>query len=505
MTTSTFAEDRSPWARDLPYWALFACAVATLIVVQATLAPVNGFWLDELFSLETTDPAIPFVETFTQRIAPDTNPPLYMVILRLVRDFVSDDRSAFIAVALIFLVSAVAFALWTATRARMAKAGLLACAAFIASGPVLTYFPEGRVYFPSMCIAFATSWAAGLNVVAGRRVVGLAAFCVLGVAASLSHVFSTIFAGSVAASLVAYGVLSRRKDLLMPGLVLGVSTTIVFAVWFATVQNSLHRVSWIQFTLSDVRAAFWYARVLAIGPGFMLIPLAGILLYALRANGARPLLTVFGAVLFLFAALPMAASFVTPIITGRYWAIGAPLIPVLLVFVGRAYLQWSHPTARWAAAATALLIVVTTGFGIMTARTFTLDKPSWDGAPTVAIFGRGCPAASIRVSDLMMSNGVSLITQLPETTFVDATKPDIPTVRLSATECPVIGWSEHFLPVEGYNQSMPDEALLARLRLDVLPGDVEIIRHKSGYVVLKAGTRNAQAADPIRRISSDPQ
>ena len=47
---------------------------------------------------------------------------------------------------------------------------------------------------------------------------------------------------------------------------------------------------------------------------------------------------------------------------------------------------------------------------------------------------------------------------------------------------PVVGWGEH----AEITPEMSDEALVARLALEAAPGEVEVRRFRSGYVVVRA-------------------
>jgi hypothetical protein len=271
---------------------------------------------------------------------------------------------------------------------------------------------------------------------------------------------------------------------------------VVFVIWFATIQGSLGRVGWIEFTPTAVWDAIWYVRTLTFGPGLMLLPVAAILLLAVRVERARPLLIILGFAFFLFGVLPLAASTIMPMITGRYWAIGAPAAAMLLVFVAWAFLQRRDWTTRWAVAAVSLVLAAASIFGISTAQKITVDKPVWHGAPMVAALGEGCPPGSIRVGKNMYENGVGQITGLPRETFFDASLENVPQQPVSRVSCPVIGWNEHLNPVDDVGAGTPDSQLLARLRLASLPGEAEIVRHRTGYVVLKAGVCELSAACP---------
>ena len=262
------------------FWAIFAVAAIIFVVEEISIAAVNGFWIDEYFSTWVSQPTRPFMEQFLHEIIVDTNPPFYFTTLRVVRIFIADPRSAFMALDLICLVLTVAFTLWTAARAKVLRTGLLAASAFMLSGPALEYFPEGRTYFAAMCWAFAAAWASGIAVIGGgsRRIVF--ALAIVGALASLTHVFAALFAGSLGASLVGVGLITRRRDLTVCGFVLGGAATLAALAWIVLLPISFVRVTWITFTTKDVVDALWWLRNLEIGPQFMLVPLAALIGFA---------------------------------------------------------------------------------------------------------------------------------------------------------------------------------------------------------------------------------
>src|SRR5215472_7131970 len=62
-------------------WGL--CAVVALAAgLRAYALDLQSLWADEIFSLMTTDPALPFRQ-FWDRVLADTHPPIYYLVLRL--------------------------------------------------------------------------------------------------------------------------------------------------------------------------------------------------------------------------------------------------------------------------------------------------------------------------------------------------------------------------------------------------------------------------------------
>jgi hypothetical protein len=469
------------------FWALFAAAAAIFIAEEVSIAAVNGFWIDEYFSSWVSDPTRPFMHQLLHEIIVDTNPPFYFTALRLVRFLIADPRSAFLALDLLCLAPTLAFTLWMAARAGVLRTGLLAASAFLLSGPALEYFPEGRTYFAGMCVTFAAAWAVGLAVIsAGSRRI-LIALAVLGALASLTHVFAALFAGSFGASLVAIGLLTRRRDLAVCGLVLGGAATLAFAAWIALLPIAFGNVSWITFTEKNVFDAIYSLRILQIGPGFMLLPLAALVGFGAWRQSTRLPVSVFAVGYLLFALLPILISFKAPIIVARYWAVGAPTLVVPLVLMMRAFVMGADRPGRIAAAVAAVFLVAASGFGYATAKRYTAAKSTWQGAATVASLGAGCAPGSIHVAADYFP-AFALASRLPSKTFIDVLAPGAAVRRVAEMTCPVVGWREH----TEITPDMSDDALLARLALQAAPGEVKIVRHRSGYVVLNMGAAPAR-------------
>jgi hypothetical protein len=63
--------------------ALGLCAVVLLAAgLRVYALDHQSLWADEIFSLTTTDPALPFRQ-FWDRVIADTHPPVYYLLLRL--------------------------------------------------------------------------------------------------------------------------------------------------------------------------------------------------------------------------------------------------------------------------------------------------------------------------------------------------------------------------------------------------------------------------------------
>lgn len=80
--------------------ALLVAAGALFVAAQISISTINGF------SLWASDTSLPFTRAFSERIAPDSNPPLYFAVLYWVRWLITDERTAVFAVNIAAMVIA---------------------------------------------------------------------------------------------------------------------------------------------------------------------------------------------------------------------------------------------------------------------------------------------------------------------------------------------------------------------------------------------------------------
>ena len=86
------------------------------------------------------------------------------------------------------------------------------------------------------------SWYAALAIAGYSEQLGLKRCAALG---SLTHVCAARFCGSLAAGLIALAAFFGRKELFKPGLMLGLSASIVFGIWLPIGMKSVDRISWL--------------------------------------------------------------------------------------------------------------------------------------------------------------------------------------------------------------------------------------------------------------------
>jgi hypothetical protein len=49
-------------------------SLTVFVILQMFINSINGWWIDELFSLWASDTCLPFARAFIERIAPDSQP-----------------------------------------------------------------------------------------------------------------------------------------------------------------------------------------------------------------------------------------------------------------------------------------------------------------------------------------------------------------------------------------------------------------------------------------------
>jgi len=264
-----------------PRWmsgTLITIAVLLFCAAQFSINAVNGWWMDELYSLWASDTSIPFRVAFSERIYPDTNPPTYYSLLYLARLVEGDDRATILLLNFFFLAAAVGSVIFVSRKARMPELAAIGISLFILSGPVLVYAAEARVYLAALAVAFVTAWYVALAIDEPDSQPSLGVFIGLGALGALTHVYAALFCGCLAAGLLALAIWDpRRRDLLGPALALGLSTTVIFVIWLLSIRAALDRADWLEFTSKTLMTAFWYVKVVTVGPRLLLLFMAVLL------------------------------------------------------------------------------------------------------------------------------------------------------------------------------------------------------------------------------------
>ena len=371
-----------------------------------------------------------------------------LFVLYLYRLAIGEPRVAFIALNLTAFVAAGAIVIQSARRAGLFLAAIFALALFIISGPALTYAPEGRAYFMALCASLTIAWIAAQTVETGDQGRTDLTLAVSAPSPRSSTPLPRSVAGALGAGLFAEGLLRRRADLIRAGFALGAGATLVFGVWLVFALSRISNLSFLEFTASAVKEAVWYVRKLAVGPNLMALAVATFLGVSALRRELWPLLRVFTIAAALFIALPVLTSFKTPLINGRYWLIGAPLLIVTLTFAMRAHIiavlaDRADRRALVTAAFGALCLLAITAFGFASARAFTETKPIWRGARARARAHCQLPAGSVRVP--RWGPIFAVASGAPEAVFLDLSAGPAAALDARAARCPVIGWAEHVL------------------------------------------------------------
>ena len=482
----------------VPTWLtiVFVLCVALLFAGElASVSAISGWWYDDLFSLWASEPALPFRVVLRERILTDSNPPLYFSLLHLVRQGIPDDGTVVIAVNIGAIAVAAAAIYIPSRRAGVSGLAIAGLSAFVLSGPVLYFAPEGRSYVMALAIVFVASWYTAL-VISGFPALTLKSATILGCLAATTHVYAALFCGSVAAGLLTLSFSYKRKDLLKPGLALGLSASVVFAIWLSIAFDTVGNIAWIQFSVRDVLNAALSVKEIALGANVLAVVLLVIFSYGLLNRKSRPLFLVFSIAFLLFALLPIITSFAHPIIRSRYWQIGAAALPVSLLFAARTWIFESceAPSGmRVAAGSTALCLVVASSIlGTANAKYYIPTKPFWRGAGLVRPLLPHCQEGSVHVyyENALRNPYVPLpwemwdfhkLTGAPQAVFVDAREAATPYLDAAASSCPVLGWTED----SSDWQKLDDTGLVQLLKITASLGEVRIVRYATGFVILK--------------------
>jgi hypothetical protein len=419
----------------------------------------------------------------------DSNPPLYFSLLFVVRQLITDNRAAILALNVFFLFSATLSA-WLAFGGPRFTWVLLFFCLFALGGPGAAYIAEGRSYFLAMCIV---SFAVVLMLFAIETPGSSPrwwVFAVTGALASLTHVFAGLLCCSLAAAVTLSALRPFRRHLIVQAVVLFSASVVAFSSWSGgwlfLGPRSFTQVGWIPFTFASVSDALLGVLAMTYGRPILVLPFAACLLAGLFFQTTRQAAAVVIVSVILFVVIPILASFLVPIILARYWLVGAPMLLAGLIYLLRNWAQFGGEFSKATVIAGASYIAVTTSAGYLVAYRLVASKPIWRGTSIVAPVTEQCGPRSIRVLGFLP--GFSIVTKAPPDTFVDVQKLT-GSEPLAEQRCPVLGWSEHYILRfgPGFMQKATDEELLKLLKINLGPNDnIHIEKHESGFVVRRA-------------------
>ena len=496
MTQSVQSPGPTAWVdqnHKLFYTFLLSISVLLFFVFEWLSWSKNHLWMDEYASLYFTDPTTPLRSLLSSRILPDTNPPLYQGLLAVWREAIPSidwARLSFLSLNVLLICATSIFCVADGRRYGLMQTSLASISVVLLSGPILYYAPEGRAYCAGMCMAVAAAWVVCRVLQTGANRSAVFSLTLIAVIAAGMHLFAAIFVASLAAGLIVEGFVSRRTTLVFLGFWTGFVVGLVTTIWLVSVAGSTGRVSWIAMSKASILEAFWYVRTIAIGPYWIL---ASAILFMIGVwaflREARPILRVFGVTVFLFALVPLLASFVFPMIVGRYWSIGAPALVVPTIFLLRLCIGAAGQQPRWRRSRFVALGLVGTvvllasdSFGAQRALMLFGQKPSWDGATLVRDQGADCPDHTIRVYGTTAY--YALAARMPPAKFDDAMLRRADVSSMPPSMCRVIGWAEHVRRGDHFMRDAPDSELLSLIGVSPTSG-LHVIRHASGFVVMQ--------------------
>lgn len=497
MTQSMRSPGSTTWVDRHPkplYTFVLSISVMLFVMFEWFSWSKNHLWMDEYASLYFTDPTLPLRSLLSSRILPDTNPPLYQGLLAVWREAIPSidwARLSFLSLNVLLICATSLFCVADGRRYGLVPTSLASVSFVLLSGPILYYAPEGRAYCAGMCMAVAAAWVVCRVLQTGTSRSAAFSLTVIGVIAAGMHLFAAIFVASLAAGLIFEGIVSRRTTLAVLGLYTGLVVGLVTTIWLISVAGSTGRVSWIAMSKASILEAFWYVRTIAIGP-YWILTAAILFLIGVWAllREARPFLRVFGVTVFLFALVPLLASFVFPIIVGRYWSIGAPALVVPAIFVLRLCIGAAGHQPRWRQSpfvalglVGALVLLASDGFGAQRALVLFGQKPSWDGAALVRDQGAGCPDHTIKVYGTSTAY-YALAARMPQAKFDGSPLGHADGSSIPPSTCRVKGWAEHVRQGDHFMRDAPDGELLSLIGVTPTSG-LQIVRHASGFVVMQ--------------------
>jgi len=472
---------------------LIAAIVAFALEIRSVLA-VNGWWLDEYFSLWSTDPSLTFIEAFTQRFK-DPNPPLYYTALFWIRHLVADERAAVLLLNLTAIAIGLSATWMASAKSRTAGWPLAAAAAFLVSGPTLRYVVEARTYMIALTTAFVASWLTALAIEVRDKRPDLIAYALAGAFSGLAHLYAALVCCCLATGLFGLSLAHQRRDLMLPAIALGLSAGI-FALGFLIWVTDLPPLVSIQFTYRSVVAAYSEFIQLALGSRTAALLFLALFGTSLFLQPTRRLAAAFGLAWALFVLIPLAASLKQPVIVGRYLLIATPSLIVFVIFLMRALAPFQvkplqSQLYRLALLACLAYFCLAEANGYVQAHTLTSEKSIWKGAGVVAAHVTNCHPGSIHVYP-----GVTWLfataSHASASLFVDAERTDTRFLALADSKCLVLGWAEHIyhgiganIGAENFVLNASAEELLRIVKIDASPSEVNIDRHWSGFVVTK--------------------
>jgi len=196
--------------------------------------------------------------------------------------------------------------------------------------------------------------------------------------------------------------------------------------------------------------------------------------------------------------IPILVSLRKPVITARYWMIGVPTIDVFIVFfVHRLIKNYHHE--KWKnfryntfifILSIAIIQILWKNFsGFEQAIYYTQQKSTWSGVESVKPFLKYCSTGSISVFGPPYY--YAFVSHSNEDIFIE---PDHSSKRSLSGNCPILAWGENvgriglndkMMPFNDFVRDATDEQILAKFDINVDPETIKIVRHRTGFVVLK--------------------
>lgn len=426
------------------------------ILLQIYRPGAQSFWLDELWTVAASNPAIPLDRWMTEWILPDVHPPLYFFLVREWRLLFGPDefslRLMSVLTSLVLVAAVPAVQRWTpAVREPLWLTAWLAC-----SVGAIVYAQEARPYALLLLLTtVATLLSVGIAWRMERNEPLLWPVCLLAAVVGLaeySHYFGAIMGTGLFGALCLFAGIRHRRHL-RTVVTAGAATIGALLPWLLFhalhISNKLGGDFWITNAWRIIAAD---ATKLAAGSPVVFLLLVAAVAAVLAARPhmlRRPDCFVPLAAICLMLLAAAAISLHTPVVTARNLLILAPSFFVLAV---TAAAEIVHGTGRPQAAIARLATVSAVAASLVFAghRTMTDQKDQWREAAARVASLPGCRDATLQVyfwpEEIYAHYLPQRLRAAIRTVSIkrDDWSPAQPVARPDG-HCPLIVWSGHMV------------------------------------------------------------
>jgi len=382
------------------HWLAVGAAVLLGTALRIHHLAYESLWTDEIFSLLTTDPALPLRE-FWYRVIADTHPPLYYLALRWWSAAFGQSEAAARAPSALFGC----LTIWAAVMSigpALPRPSRLALALLYAVSPgAIWYAQEARSY--SLLLLFAavlTGWGVRFirNAGAGGRSTQRAMRVLVAAAllASFTHYFGFLFSVAIFSACLAFTRRDRERGMLSAlGALIVIGCFVPWMAYHALFMDA-ERVEWVRtFPLGD--SASWFGGIafggtpalaaFAIAAGMLIIKLGW------REVGSLPVTSSCLLICGVTILMSFVTSLHTSVLTGRNLIVLLPAIYLVAAELASALaFAWGR-LAGFTYLAVQLALIAQPSFAHFGDHT----KEQWRESAQFVLHTPGCTAGTISV------------------------------------------------------------------------------------------------------------